>query len=190
MSHLEQFCASLGMPLRYGPAATAYRQARHLDELHFAAGEHLALHDVGDHASPSDTAPRRLLVRTMKALSRARRCLYGVDLATVSDRRRALSKARPHRRQRSVYYHLLRQTWVLDQEKTQCSIARVALAVGVSDWKAREALRSLHAKGCIKIEDRSRTGHEIRVFLPSELKLPVEPEPPPDIGRIGPATKP
>ena len=39
----------------------------------------------------------------------------------------------------AVYYHLLRQTWVLDQEETQCSIARVALAVGISDWKAREA---------------------------------------------------
>ena len=23
--------------------------------------------------------------------------------------------------ERAVYYHLLRQTWVLDQEKTQCS---------------------------------------------------------------------
>ncbi len=87
--------------------------------------------------------------------------------------------------ERAVYYHLLRQTWVLDREKTQCSIAGVALAVGISDWKAREALRSMHAKGCIKIEERSRTGHEIRVFLPSELKLPVEPEPPPpDIASI------
>ena len=35
--------------------------------------------------------------------------------------------------ERAVYYHLLRQTWVLDQEKTQCSIAGVALAVGISD---------------------------------------------------------
>lgn len=81
--------------------------------------------------------------------------------------------------ERAVYYHLLRQTWVLDQETTQCSVAGVALAVGISDWKAREALRSMHAKGCIKIEDRSRAGHEIRVFLPSELNLPVEAEQPP-----------
>ena len=78
--------------------------------------------------------------------------------------------------ERAVYYHLLRQTWVLDKKNTQCSVAGVALAVGISDWKAREALRSMHAKGCIKIEDRSRVGHEVRVYLPSELNLPTEAE--------------
>lgn len=81
--------------------------------------------------------------------------------------------------ERAIYYHLLRRTWVLDQDKTQCSVAGVAVAVDISDWKAREALRSMHAKGCIKIEDRSRAGHEIRVFLPSELNLPTEAEQPP-----------
>lgn len=87
--------------------------------------------------------------------------------------------------ERTVYYHLLRQTWVLDRETVQCSVAGVALSVGISDWKAREALRSMHAKGCIKIEDRSRAGHEIRVFLPSELNLPAEAEqPPPDLASI------
>ena len=55
----------------------------------------------------------------------------------------------------------------------------------MSDWKAREALRSLNQKGCIRIEDRSRAGHEIRVLLPSDLNLPQKTnEPPPDVASI------
>jgi hypothetical protein len=76
MSDFEQFCASLGMPLRYGPAATAYRQARDLDELHIAAGEHLALHAVGIMQALPIPRRGRLLVRTMKALSRANWTAY------------------------------------------------------------------------------------------------------------------
>jgi len=55
----------------------------------------------------------------------------------------------------------------------------------MGDWKAHEALRSLHQKGSITIEDRSRSGHEIRVFLPSDLNLPhASDEPPPDLASI------
>lgn len=87
--------------------------------------------------------------------------------------------------ERAVYYHLLRQTWVLDQEKTHCSVSRVASGAGMSEWKAREALRSLHQKGCIRIQERSRSGHEIRVFLPADLNLPQKAdEPPPDLASI------
>jgi hypothetical protein len=87
--------------------------------------------------------------------------------------------------ERAVYYHLLRQTWVLGQATTQCSVQAVATGAGMSDWKAREAIRSLHQKGCIKIEDRSRSGHEIRVLLPSDLNLPQQvDEPPPDLESI------
>jgi predicted transcriptional regulator len=53
--------------------------------------------------------------------------------------------------ERAVFYHLLRRTWVLGQEKTRCSIIEVASGVGISDTKAREVLRSLHEKGCVKI---------------------------------------
>jgi hypothetical protein len=70
MSDFEQFYASLGMPLKIGPAATAYKQARDLEELHIAAGEHLALHAEGImQALP---LPRRgsICLRAMKALSK------------------------------------------------------------------------------------------------------------------------
>lgn len=78
--------------------------------------------------------------------------------------------------ERVIYYHLLRLTWVREQETTQCSIDGMSAGVGLSTTKAREALRSLHAKGCIKIENRSRAGHKIRVILPSQLSLSAENE--------------
>jgi hypothetical protein len=68
--------------------------------------------------------------------------------------------------------------------------AQVETEETVTDWvstlsQIEDPLRSLDTKGCIKIEDRSRSGHEIRVFLPSDLNLPVETEEPsPDLESI------
>ncbi len=71
--------------------------------------------------------------------------------------------------ERALYYHLLRHTRLIDKEASVFGIAPLAVATGMSDWKVREAVRSMDAKGCIKIEDRSPKGHIIRVLLPSEL---------------------
>lgn len=49
------------------------------------------------------------------------------------------------------------------------AIAPLAKAVGMSDVKVREVIRSLHHKGCIAIEDRSRGGHSVAVRLPLEI---------------------
>jgi len=35
--------------------------------------------------------------------------------------------------------------------------------------KARKSLREMHAKGCIRIDERSRRGHVVSVLLPSEI---------------------
>ena len=43
----------------------------------------------------------------------------------------------------------------------------------------------MDGKGCIKIEERSRTGHDVRVFLPSELGLQSDAEAtPPELDSI------
>jgi len=81
--------------------------------------------------------------------------------------------------ERAVYYYLFRQTWITGQDKTLVTVEGIALGLGISDFKAREVLRSLHSKGCIKIQDKSRKGHEVRVFLPSEINLPQDPVAPP-----------
>ena len=53
----------------------------------------------------------------------------------------------------------------------------MAQGTGFSSDKVRKSIRSMDVKGCIKIEDRSRKGHVIRVFLPDEIDglVPVEP---------------
>lgn len=42
--------------------------------------------------------------------------------------------------------------------------------MGISESTVREAVRRLDSLGCIRIEDRSRRGHVIRVLLPEEIE--------------------
>ena len=71
--------------------------------------------------------------------------------------------------ERTLYYHLLRQTRLIGHDAKIFGLAALAAATSMSDWKVREAIRSMDSKGCIRIEDRSTRGHLIRVVLPSEL---------------------
>ena len=71
--------------------------------------------------------------------------------------------------ERTLYYHMLRHTRIAGKESASFGLATLGSATGMSDWKVREAVRSMDSKGCIKIEDRTAKGHLIRVLLPSEL---------------------
>src|SRR5205823_7390073 len=71
--------------------------------------------------------------------------------------------------ERTLYYHMLRHTRLAGKDSAVFGLATLASATAMSDWKVREAVRSMDSKGCIKIEDRSAKGHLIRVLLPSEL---------------------
>ncbi len=71
-------------------------------------------------------------------------------------------------RERGIYYHLLRHTRLVGKETGLFAIDPLAAALGVSS-SIREDLRSLHERGCIRIEDKSRNGHLIRVLLPAEM---------------------
>ncbi len=73
--------------------------------------------------------------------------------------------------ERTLYYHLLRHTHLIGITTGQFSILKLAETIGISDWKVREVLRSLHAKGCVTIEERTNKGHLVRVMLPEELDL-------------------
>lgn len=72
--------------------------------------------------------------------------------------------------ERALYYHLLRHTRLRATPNGTFAVAPLSKAVGMSDVKVREVLRSLNRKGCVAIEDRSRSGHSISVLLPSEVK--------------------
>ena len=71
-------------------------------------------------------------------------------------------------RERSIYYHLFRHTRLVGKEQGLFAIDPLATALGVSH-SIRDDLRGLHDRGCIRIEERSRTGHLIRVLLPEEI---------------------
>src|SRR5579863_2251044 len=71
--------------------------------------------------------------------------------------------------ERSLYYHLARHTRAEGKESALFSIAQLAKRLGMSDYAVRDRIRSMDQKGCIKIEERSKDGHQIRVLLPEEI---------------------
>ena len=71
--------------------------------------------------------------------------------------------------ERSVYYHLLRHTHLEGRSTDTFGIASLASALGLSDTKLRDVVRSLDANGCIKILSRSRNGHLLEIVLPSQI---------------------
>lgn len=72
--------------------------------------------------------------------------------------------------ERTLFHHLLRHTRLRGIGSAVFAIGPLAKALPISDFKVREVIRSLHAKGCIRIEDRSRNGHLVSVLLPSEVE--------------------
>jgi len=80
--------------------------------------------------------------------------------------------------QKVLYHHLLRHTRLVGKSTALFAIAPLATATGMSDFKVRDAIRSMHHKGCIQIEERNRKGHLLRVLLPCEIPgiIPEEEE--------------
>jgi hypothetical protein len=84
-------------------------------------------------------------------------------------------------RQRALYHYLVRHTRLVGADSRVFPLGSVARALAISDSTAREDLRDLQKKGCIQIEERSRTGHLIRVLLPGEIEGIVVEATPPEI---------
>jgi hypothetical protein len=72
-------------------------------------------------------------------------------------------------RERSLYYHLFRHTRLIGTENGRFAILPLATTLALGESTVRDDIRSLHGRGCIRIEERSRTGHVIRVLLPEEI---------------------
>jgi hypothetical protein len=73
--------------------------------------------------------------------------------------------------ERAVYSHLLRHSRFEGKAQLRFSILWLARSAGLSDSVAREAVRSLVAKGALHLAERSRTGHLVEVRLPEEIPL-------------------
>ncbi len=71
--------------------------------------------------------------------------------------------------ERVVYWHLLRQTRLEGRDNVIIGLDPLARATAMSTTKLRDTLRSMAARGCLIIDDRSRSGHMVRVLLPNEV---------------------
>lgn len=72
--------------------------------------------------------------------------------------------------ERSLYYHLFRQTRLINKEEIIFVISSAPTTVGLTDFSARKQLRTMDKKGCIKIVEVRRDGLKIKVFLPIEIE--------------------
>jgi len=72
--------------------------------------------------------------------------------------------------ERAIYYHLLRHTLAAESMTVQIGLASTARATAMSEDKIRRAIRDMAAKGCVRIEDRGRAGHQVRLLLPDEIE--------------------
>jgi len=71
--------------------------------------------------------------------------------------------------ERVVYAHLLRHSRLAGQRQLRFSIPCFARSVHLSDQTTRQAVRSLAAKGALRLVDRTQAGHLAEVFLPEEI---------------------
>ena len=71
---------------------------------------------------------------------------------------------------RAAYSHLLRHSRLEGKEHFCFSILWLARGAGLSGFAARKAVRRLVAKGALRLAERSRAGHAVKVRLPEEIR--------------------
>jgi hypothetical protein len=72
--------------------------------------------------------------------------------------------------ERSLYYHLFRHTRLIDKREVIFVISTAHTVVGIKEYVARDRLRKMDKKGCIKINETRRDGLKIQVLLPTEIE--------------------
>jgi 5-methylcytosine-specific restriction endonuclease McrA len=72
--------------------------------------------------------------------------------------------------ERAVYSHLLRHSRLEGKLELRFSIGWLARRAGLSGWAVRKAVRRLVAKGALRLAERSRAGHVVKVHLPEEIR--------------------
>ncbi|HYL83783.1 MAG TPA: HNH endonuclease [Candidatus Angelobacter sp.] len=72
--------------------------------------------------------------------------------------------------ERAVYYHLLRHSRLERKLELRFSIGWLARGACLSTGSVRQAVRSLVAKGALRLVERSKAGHTVEVRLPEEIR--------------------
>lgn len=68
-----------------------------------------------------------------------------------------------------LYYHLFRHTRLIGKEETVFVISSALKTVGLTEFTARDRIRKLNEKGCVKIQELTRDGVRVSVLLPTEI---------------------
>lgn len=71
--------------------------------------------------------------------------------------------------ERAVYAYLLRRSRLEGKRQLRFSIIWLSRGVRISDTPVRHAVRSLAAKGALRLLDRTQTGHLVEILLPEEI---------------------
>ena len=72
--------------------------------------------------------------------------------------------------EKSLYYHLFRHSGLIGKKDMVFVIGNAPQSVGLTEYSARDRIRKLDQKRCIKINDSTRRGLRITVFLPREIE--------------------
>ena len=72
--------------------------------------------------------------------------------------------------ERAVYSHLLRHSRLEGKQRLLFSIGWCARGAGLSTFSVRKGVRTLAAKGALRLAERSKRGHVIEVRLPEEVR--------------------
>ncbi len=74
--------------------------------------------------------------------------------------------------ERAVYSHLLRHSRLEGKLRLRFSILWLTRGARLSAAPVRHAVRSLVAKGALRLVERTRAGHVVEVRLPGEIRAP------------------
>ena len=69
----------------------------------------------------------------------------------------------------ALYMYLLRHSRLEGRQRVYVALSGLARGVCVSECTAREHLRGLARKGCVKLHERGQKGHLVEVFLPMKI---------------------
>lgn len=77
--------------------------------------------------------------------------------------------------ERALYYHLFRHSRLIGVEEMTFVISASPKRTGMTEFTARDRLRSLEKKGCLTINELTRSGVRLKLRLPEEIPGCLEP---------------
>src|SRR6266446_7824443 len=71
---------------------------------------------------------------------------------------------------RAVYSYLLRHSLVVGKLRLQFAVMSLARTLGLSIGPVRQAVRRLDELGALRVLERSKTGHLVKMRLPEKIR--------------------